>query len=176
LLKELSWRRGRVTLASGWQSDFYIDVRQTALNAEGASLIGELVFAHVQHLREQGLRIDGVGGMTLGADPIATAAAVVSHSKGSPAHAFIIRKEQKTHGTGSWVEGQKSLPAGAHVLVVEDTVTTGGSTLLAVGRARDSGLVPVAILSIVDRHEGGREALGATGLPYTALYGPDDFT
>ena len=176
LLKELSWRRGRVTLASGKQSDFYIDCRQTALNAEGASLIGVLVFEHIQTLRAGGARVDGVGGMTLGADPIAAAAAVVSWQRGAPAQAFIIRKEIKAHGTSSWVEGTKSLPAGSHVVLVEDVVTTGGSTLKAVERARESGLVPVAILSLVDRNEGGAEALAATGLPYTSLFSRPDFT
>jgi orotate phosphoribosyltransferase len=176
LFKELSWRRGRVTLASGKQSDFYIDGRQTALHAEGASLIGELVFAHAQQLRAAGLRIDGVGGMTLGADPIATAAAVISQLRGAPMHAFIIRKELKGHGTGSWVEGARSLPKGSQVLVVEDTVTTGGSTIKAIERARDSGLTPVAILSLVDRNEGGRDALAATGLPYASLFTRDDFS
>ena len=176
LLKQLSWTRGRVILASGKESDFYLDCKQTALNAEGAALIGELVFEHVQALRQRGVRIEAVGGMTLGADPIATATAVVSFQRGAPVHAFIVRKEPKGHGTAAWIEGQKSLPADTAVLLVEDVVTTGGSTLKALDRVRESGLTPAAILSLVDRNEGGREALGATGLPYASLFTRDDFT
>lgn len=176
LLKELSWQRGRVTLASGKQSDFYIDCKQTALNAEGASLVGELVFEHAQSLRARGVRLDGVGGMTLGADPISSAAAVVSQHRGAPLHAFIIRKEPKGHGTDQWLEGGKSLPAGSRVLLVEDVVTTGGSTLKALERARGGGLEPAAILSLVDRDEGGRQALAATGLPYSSIFTRADFT
>ena len=175
VLKTLSWQRGRVVLSSGKQSDFYIDCKQAALNAEGASLIGELVFEHVQALRAGGLRIDGVGGMTLGADPIAAAAAVVSHQRGAPVHAFIIRKEPKAHGTSVWVEGNKSLPAGSPVLLVEDVVTTGASTLKALERARVSSLSPVAVLALVDRDEGGRPAIEATGLPYSSLFTRADF-
>ena len=175
LLKQLSWQRGRVVLSSGKTSDFYIDCKQTALNAEGSALVGELVFEHAQALRQQGVRIDGVGGITLGADPIAAAAAVVSFQRGAPMHAFIIRKEPKGHGTGQWVEGGKSLPDGAPVLVVEDVVTTGGSTLKALERARQSALTPVAILSLVDRNEGGREAIAATGVPYASLFTRADF-
>jgi orotate phosphoribosyltransferase len=175
LLKQLSWRRGQVVLSSGKTSDFYIDCKQTALNAEGAVLVGELVFAHAQTLRGQGLALHGVGGITLGADPIATAASVVSYQRGAPLHAFIIRKEPKGHGTGQWLEGGKSLPEGSPVLLVEDVVTTGGSTLKAVDRARESGLVPAAILALVDRDEGGREALASTGLPFASLYTRADF-
>ncbi len=176
LLKELSWQRGRVVLSSGKTSDFYIDCKQTALNAEGSALVGELVFEHVQALQKQGLHVDGVGGITLGADPIASAASVVSFQRGAPLHAFIIRKEPKAHGTAQWLEGGRSLPAGSKVLVVEDVVTTGASTLKALERARASGLEPVAVLSLVDRDEGGREALAETGLPYASLFTRADFT
>lgn len=175
VLAELSWQRGEVVLASGKTSSFYIDCKQTALNAEGATLIGELLFAHVQALRARGVRVDGVGGITLGADPIATACAVVSHQRGAPVHAFIIRKEPKGHGTGAWLEGGKSLSGGAQVLIVEDVVTTGGSTQKAIERARDSGLNPVAVWALVDREEGGRASLESTGLPFAALFLRSDF-
>ncbi len=168
-MRDKSWRRGEVVLASGKTSDFYVDGKQTSLSAEGAALIGHLAFAHVQELRAQGLTVDGVGGLTLGADPIAVACSVVSHIKGAPVHAFVIRKEPKGHGTGAWLEGGKSLGAGSKVLIVEDVVTTGGSTMKAIERARESGLEPVAILTLVDRQEGGREALEKTGLPFHAL-------
>ncbi len=175
LLAERSLRRGKVTLASGKTSDFYLDCKQTALHSEGAAVIGELVFAHVHQLRQGGLTIVAAGGMTLGADPIAVAAALVSHQRGAPLDAFVIRKEAKDHGTAAWVEGAGRLPPGAPVLLVEDVVTTGGSTLRALERARAAGLAPVAILALVDREEGGRANLEATGLPFTALLCRRDF-
>jgi orotate phosphoribosyltransferase len=175
LLDERSLKHGPVKLASGKISNFYLDCKQTALSAEGAAVIGELVLAHIQALRRQGLRIVAVGGMTLGADPVAVATAMLSYQRGAPVDAFIIRKEPKDHGTLSWVEGAGKLEAEAPVLLVEDVVTTGGSTLKALERARASGLKPVAILALVDREEGGRQSLEATGLPFAALLSRRDF-
>lgn len=175
LLSELSWRKGPVTLASGKVSDFYIDCKQTALNAEGAALIGQLTFEHVQTLRNQGLRVDGVGGLTLGADPLAVATAVYSFIKNDPVHAFIIRKDPKDHGTAVWVEGAKNVPSGSSVLILEDVVTSGGSGLKAIERARANGLVPIAIFALIDRQEGGRENLAKTGLPFASLFSRSDF-
>jgi orotate phosphoribosyltransferase len=175
LLSERSLKRGQVKLASGKISDFYLDCKQTALCAEGAAIIGALVFDHVEKLRAEGHTVAAVGGLTLGADPIAVATAVTSHGRGAPVDAFIIRKEAKGHGTGSWVEGMGQLAPGTRVLLVEDVVTTGGSTLKALERARESGLEPVAIIALVDREEGGRANLEATGLPFTALLTRSDF-
>jgi orotate phosphoribosyltransferase len=174
-LAERSWKRGPVVLASGRTSDFYMDCKQTSLHAEGSLLIGTLVFEHIQTLRASGIAVEGVGGMTLGADPIAVATALVSAQKGAPVHAFIIRKEAKEHGTGAWVEGSRNLPEGSKVLLVEDVVTTGGSTLKALERARLGGLNPVAILALLDREEGGRQNLEATGLPFASLLCRRDF-
>lgn len=176
LLSELSWRRGPVVLASGRTSDFYLDCKQTALHSEGAYVIGQLVMHHIQSLRAEGHTLVGVGGITLGADPIAVAAAVLSNLPGNkPVHAFVIRKEPKGHGTAAWLEGANNLPQGSPVLIVEDVVTTGGSTLKAVERAKLSGLQPVGILALVDRQEGGRENLEGLGLPFTALLTRADF-
>jgi orotate phosphoribosyltransferase len=175
LLRALSWQRGEVVLASGKKSDFYIDCKQTALNAEGARLIGQLVFEHAAGLRQAGVALAGVGGLTLGADPIAVAAAVYSAEQDAPLHAFVVRKEPKGHGTRQWLEGGRNLPEGSPVLIVEDVVTSGGSTLKALERTRASGLEPRAVLSLVDRDEGGRATLQATGLPYAWLFSRVDF-
>ncbi len=176
LLADLSWRRGPVVLASGRTSDFYLDCKQTALHAEGSYVLGQLVMAHIDALRAQGHGVVGVGGLTLGADPIAVATAVVSNLPGhKPVHAFVIRKEPKGHGTAAWLEGANNLPQGSPVLIVEDVVTTGGSTQKAVERAKLSGLSPVGILALVDRQEGGRENLEGLGLPFAALLTRADF-
>jgi len=163
ILKQLSYRKMRVVLASGRESDFYVDGKQTTLNAEGAWLVGNLVFdALLPEVR-------GVGGLVVGADPIASATAAVSFHRGRPVHAFLVRKEAKGHGTGRYVEGRQSLPDGTPVCIVEDTTTTGSSLLQAVDRAEAEGLRIVQCLTIVDREEGAAEALAARGFALTRL-------
>lgn len=163
LLRERSYRRRRVILASGRESDFYIDGKQTTLHAEGAWLVGNLVF---DHLRPE---VRGIGGLVIGADPIASATAAVSFHRGRPVHAFLVRKDAKGHGTARFVEGRENLPDGTPVCVVEDTVTTGGSLLRAVDRCEAEGLRVVQCLTIVDREEGGAEALAERGLTLDVL-------
>ncbi len=163
LLLELSVKRGRFTLASGRESDFYVDVRQTSLHAEGSLLIARAILAR---LRPQAI---AVGGLTMGADPLACATAALSTLEGRPVHAFLIRKEAKGHGTGRFVEGLANLKAGDHVCVVEDTTTTGSSLLTAVERARQAGLIVVQTLTVVDREEGAAEAIAAHGLTLEAI-------
>lgn len=163
LLRELSYRKGKFILSSGRESDYYIDVKRTTLHAEGAWVVGNLLFEHL--LPE----VRAVGGLTLGADPIASAVAAVSFHRGRPVHAFIVRKEQKGHGTARWVEGLENLGAGAPVCIVEDTTTTGQSLLHAVDRAEADGLRVVQCITVVDREEGAADALTARGLTLTAL-------
>lgn len=163
ILKERSYRRRKVVLASGRESDFYVDGKQTTLNAEGAWLVGNLVFGALRP------EVAGVGGLVIGADPIAGAVAAVSWHRGRPVHAFLVRKEPKGHGTGVFVEGRGNLPDGTAVCVVEDTVTTGGSLLKAVDRCEAEGLRVVQCLAIVDREEGAAEALAARGLTLDVL-------
>lgn len=166
LLAGLSYQRRRVVLASGRESDFYVDGKQTTLHAEGAFLVGSLI-EDLIHAAGKGVR--GVGGLTIGADPIATATSVVSFLRGRPVHAFLVRKEPKGHGTGQWLEGRGNLPAGSAVCVVEDTATTGGSTLRAIERATADGLRVVQVVTVVDREEGARENLLAAGHTLQAL-------
>jgi orotate phosphoribosyltransferase len=172
LLRALSFERRKVTLASGKESDFYIDCKRTALTAEGHVLVGRCLFERVRALRPP---VRGVGGLTLGADPIASAIALTSFLAGEPVDAFVVRKEPKGHGTGQWIEGRKTIPDGSRVAVIEDVVTTGGSALKAIERCREERLVPVACVALVDRREGGREAIEAAGVPVDALFSREDF-
>jgi len=171
ILVRLSYREGTFTLTSGKTSDFYVDCKQTTLSAEGAYLSGKLLFRRVV---EAGLDVAGVGGMTLGADPLVTAVAVVSYLEGRPIPAFIVRKEPKGHGTGAWLEGIANIPQGSGVALVEDVVTTGGTLVRAVRRTEAAGLRVVQTLAIVDREEGGREALEQSGHTLAALYTRSD--
>jgi orotate phosphoribosyltransferase len=172
LLRQLSFERRKVVLASGQESDFYVDCKRTALTAEGHVLVGRCLFALLRQIRPL---VRGVGGLTLGADPIASAVSLTSFLEGEPVDGFIVRKEPKGHGTGQWIEGRKTIPDGSRVVVLEDVVTTGGSALKAIERCRAERLEPVACLALVDRLEGGREAIEAAGVPLTALFTRKDF-
>ena len=169
---ELSFERRKVVLASGQESDFYVDCKRTALTAEGHVLVGRLMFERVRAIRPL---VRAVGGLTLGADPIASAVAMTSFLAGEPVDAFIVRKEPKGHGTGQWVEGRRTIPDGSRVVVIEDVVTTGGSALKAIERCRAERLEPVACLALVDRLEGGRAAIEAQGVPLQSLFTRADF-
>ena len=166
IVRQMSYEERQVTLASGRTSTFYFDGKQTTLHARGALLTGKAFLAELAQLPGP---IHGVGGLTMGADPIATATAIAADLAGQTLHAFIIRKEPKGHGTGQWLEGRKNLPPGSRVVIVEDVVTTGGSSLKAVERAREEGLDVVGIITLVDREEGGREIIEAAGLPLRAV-------
>ncbi len=139
-------------LASGRQSHFYVNCKPTMLDPKGMFLIGHLTFECVKDLD-----IQGVGGLTFEADPVAMATAFASHLKEKPLKAFSIRKTQKDHGIIKWVEGD--MKPGDRVAIVEDVVTTGGSTIKAVERARSEGLEVVTVVVLVDRQEGGMEAV-----------------
>ncbi|WP_129126285.1 orotate phosphoribosyltransferase [Geomonas oryzae] len=159
IIIELSYEKRNVTLASGRQSDFYFDGKQTTLHPEGGYLTGKLFFDAIKDVEG----VEGVGGLTLGADPIATSTSVVSFLEGKPVPAFIIRKEPKGHGTGAWLEGRKNLKPGSKVVIVEDVVTSGGSSLKAIKRAEEEGLKVLGVVTLVDREEGGRENIEAEG-------------
>jgi orotate phosphoribosyltransferase len=172
LLRTLSFERRKVVLASGRESDFYVDCKRTTLTAEGHVLVGRLLFDRVRRIAPLPR---GVGGLTLGADPIASAVAMTSFLEGQAIDSFVVRKEPKGHGTGQWIEGRRTIPDGSRVVVIEDVVTTGGSALKAIERCRAETLVPVACLALVDRMEGGREAIEAQGVPLQALFTREDF-
>ncbi|HTP30145.1 MAG TPA: orotate phosphoribosyltransferase [Anaeromyxobacteraceae bacterium] len=193
LLRELSFERRPVVLASGKASNFYIDCKRTALTAEGHTLVGRCL---LERMRRVSPPVRGAGGLTLGADPLASAVAMTSfleyerwraaHPQGvegqpepasAPAliDAFIVRKVPKGHGTGQWIEGRRTIPDGSRVAVLEDVVTSGGSALMAIERCQAENLVVAACLALVDRGEGGREAIEAVGVPLDALFSREDF-
>jgi orotate phosphoribosyltransferase len=172
LLRELSFERRKVILASGKESDFYVDCKRTALTAEGHVLVGRLLFDRIRAVKPL---VRGAGGLTLGADPLASAVAYTRFLEGEPIDAFIVRKEPKGHGTGQWIEGRKTIPEGSRVAVLEDVITTGGSAIKAIERCRQEGLVVAGCFALVDRAEGGREAIEALGVPVDALFTRRDF-
>jgi orotate phosphoribosyltransferase len=167
LLLEKSYREGTFTLTSGKTSDFYIDGKQTTLDAEGGYLCGRLFF---ELIKKSPKKISSVGGMTLGADPLVTAASVVSHLEGSPIPAFIVRKEAKGHGTGNYIEGKSNLEPGGYVALVEDVVTTGGTLIKVIERVENEGFKVGLVVTVVDREEGGAEVLAQAGYPLQSIF------
>lgn len=171
LLTERSFERRKVILASGRESDFFIDCKQTMLTAEGHALIGELMFDLLAELPE----CEAVGGVELGGCPLASAVSLVSFQRGRPLNALYVRKAKKDHGTTKLVEGDKSLKPGLKVALLEDVVTTGGSSLKAVESLKEAGAQVVGIVALVDRLEGGAETIRAAGLPLVTLATRADF-
>jgi orotate phosphoribosyltransferase len=171
LLRDRSFARKRVVLASGKESDFFIDCKQTVLCAEGHALVGELMF--VEAAKIEGLV--AVAGVELGGCPLASAVALVSFQRGAPLDAIYVRKEVKDHGSKRQLEGESRLAPGARVVILEDVVTTGGSTLKCAEKLRAAGFEIARVIALVDRLEGGREAIEAAGLPLTSLYTRVDF-
>ena len=163
LLKAQSLMFGDFTLASGKKSTFYFDSKKTTLLPDGAWLTARAVLAVV---REQGIEAEAIGGLTLGADPIVCPVAALSHVEGPRLRAFIVRKEAKEHGTGRRIEG--NLAAGSRVIIVDDVVTTAGSTVKAIEAAEAEGHTVVAVICLVDREEGGAAKLAA--YPFYPLF------
>ncbi len=165
LLCERSLRRGDFVLASGARSDYYIDARTTTMAGRGQYLIGRIGLAA---LDAQGWQPDVVGGLTLGADPVAYAIAHAAAAADRTIDAFTVRKQAKQHGSGQRIEG--SFKEGMSVVVCEDTITTGGSALNAVDAVEAAGGKVIGVLALVDREEGGREAIEARGYPVLSLF------
>jgi orotate phosphoribosyltransferase len=165
LLARKSFRLGDFKLSSGGTSDYYIDCRTTTLDATGARLTGE---AFLGEIRARGWEVSAIGGLTLGADPIAVAAAVLSQGS---LHAFLVRKGEKAHGTGQRIEGFRA--QGARVVIVDDVCTTGASTIQAIVAAREFGFEVAGVMCLVEREEaGGRLQVeqAAAPAPFVALF------
>lgn len=170
LLLERSVKRQKVVLASGRESDFYVDARQTTLHSEGAALIAKLM---LERLKPD---VVAVGGPVTGADPITGATIAEAWRQGRSIHGYMVRKEPKSHGLKLWVEGQANIPAGSPVCLLEDTVTTGGSLVKAAQHLEDAGLKVIQCIVVVDREEGAKERLAEAGIEMEALVGRSDLT
>lgn len=170
LIRERALRFGDFTLASGKKAKYYLDCKQVTLDPRGARLVGEGI---LELLGSYGNMPQAIGGMAIGADPITAAVVTMSDLRGTPLIGFMIRKDPKGHGTNQYVEGP--VQPGQEVAIVEDVVTTGGSSLAAIERAEAFGLKVVRVIGIVDRMEGGAEAFAQKGYPFAALFSIQDF-
>lgn len=152
-------------LASGKMSSYYFNCKPTTLNSEGMYLVGNLLYDLIKGRKSW--KAKGVGGLTLGADPVANAIAYTSYIKGEPLESFVVRKEPKKHGTMLWVEG--NVKKGDSVVIVEDVITTGGSTIKAIDRAKKCGLKVKGVVVLIDRQEGGKKAIESRGVQVKVL-------
>lgn len=166
-VKDLAVVHGKVTLASGKEADYYVDMRRVTLDGAASPVVGRVMRDLVKDWD-----FDAVGGLTLGADPVATAMMHSAAADGGRLDTFVVRKEAKSHGMQRRIEGTEV--SGRKVLVVEDTSTTGGSALTAVEALREAGADIVGVACIVDRNTGAKEAVEAAGLPYRFAIGLDD--
>ena len=160
--------RGRVVLSSGREADYYIDLRRVTLHHEGAPIVGHVMLEQLSAVGFGPGKIDAVGGLTLGADPIAVSLVHAAAARGRAIDAFVVRKETKEHGLQRRIEGPDV--EGKRVVVVEDTTTTGDSALTAVAALREAGATVMAVAVIVDRDTGAREAIEAQGLPFFSIF------
>jgi orotate phosphoribosyltransferase len=167
LVKSQAIVHGRVTLSSGREADYYVDLRRSTLSAEAAPLVGRVMLDLTRDWD-----FDAVGGLTMGADPIAAAMLHQAAAQGRRLDAFVVRKEAKSHGLQRRIEGPDV--SGRRVLVVEDTSTTGGSPLTALAAVREAGAIPVGVATIADRATGAGEKIEAEGVPYRYVYSLED--
>jgi len=175
LVRKKSFFTGDFTLASGKKSNYYIDCRLTTLDGQGACLLGKALLAQINaEAEKRDVKIDAIGGMTMGADPISLAVAMASHQEGQEPElqAFVVRKEPKGHGQGKQVEG--NFEKGHTVVAIEDVITTGGSTLQAIEAIEREGGTVAFVAVFVDRQEGGREKIEAAGYPVISVFTRDE--
>lgn len=154
-------------LASGQKSSYYFNCKATSFDPLGQHLIGNLFFERIKNLQ-----IDAIGGLTMGADPIAIATSLTSYQKEKPIKAFSIRKEPKKHGLQLWIEG--NLKAKDNAIIVEDVITTGGSAIKAIERVKEIDVNVVSVVALIDREEGGREAIEQLGVPVESIFTKSD--
>ena len=172
LLTERSYAKRDVVLASGRKSDFFIDCKQTVLTAEGHALVGAQMLEALALLPTP---VGAVAGVELGGCPLASAVSLVSFQNRKPLDAVYVRKDAKDHGSKRLLEGDSALPKGCRIVILEDVITTGGSTLKAAAKLTEAGHVVAGVIALVDRQEGGREAIEAAGYPLVSLFKREDF-
>ncbi|WP_456823508.1 orotate phosphoribosyltransferase [Cellulomonas sp. P5_E12] len=172
LIKTLAVVHGKVTLSSGREADYYVDLRRVTLHHRAAPLIGHLLLDRLEEVGLGTAEIDAVGGLTLGADPVATALLHAAASRGQDLDAFVVRKEAKAHGMQRRIEGPDIV--GRKVVILEDTSTTGGSPIAAVEAAREVGAEVLGVAVIVDRATGAQAKIEALGVPYHYLFSLSD--
>jgi orotate phosphoribosyltransferase len=172
LIKEKSFSKGSFVLASGKTSDYYLDMKPTMFDPEGAAALAEMILDRLHDLK-----VDYVGGLAMGAVPLISIINMLSHSQNRPIPGFFVRKDVKDHGTKKLVEGlaAKETLQGKAVVILEDVTTTGGSSMIAADAAQRSGAIVILVLSIVDREEGAGEFFRAKGLPFESLFAASDF-
>jgi len=164
LVESKALKRGTFRLASGREATFYLDAKQVVLDAHGSMLVGRAI---LERLRSLGPLPAAVGGMSIGADPITSAVITMAGIEGLPLKGFMVRKEPKDHGTKKYVEGP--VEPGQRVVIVEDVTTTGGSSLLAIDRVHEFGLIVERVVTVIDRLAGAKDAFAARGIPLESL-------
>jgi orotate phosphoribosyltransferase len=175
LLRERSFRAGEFTLASGKKSDFFIDCKRTVLTPEGLSLAGAAILEAIEAAPETSQGVGAIAAVPLGGCPLADSAALQAFQRGCPTGVLYVRPERKDHGTAQKIEGSQCVAPGARVVLVEDVVTTGGSSLRAVEALSDAGYELLFLVALVDRLEGGAEHLAEAGVELRPLFTRHDF-
>ena len=172
LIKARSFRRGQFVLASGKTSEYYLDLKPTMFDPEGAYALSELLLDQLSDVP-----VDYVGGLALGAVPLISTVTMLSHQRNKPISGFFVRKEVKGHGTKKLVEGlgDSDTLQGKKVVIIDDVTTTGGSSMIAVDAAQQSGAEVILGLSVVDRGEGAAECYGKRNIPFRAVFSARDF-
>jgi orotate phosphoribosyltransferase len=170
LIKARSFRRGSIALASGRSSNYYFDMKPTMFDPAGAAWIAEMILE-----RMEGIAVDYVGGLAIGAVPLIGSVAMLSHQRGRPIPGFFVRPQVKDHGTKRRIEGTAESLKGKNVVIVEDVTTTGGSATAAVQAAVEEGAHVVLVVSLVDRLEGAAEHFNKLGIAFRAIYTADEF-
>lgn len=170
ILKDLSYEEGDFILTSGKKSTYYIDAKETTLNPEGMHLAGNIMYRMVREIPG----VEAVGGVSVGADPLVCAVVLSSYNLKDNLPGFFIRKEPKGHGKNLWIEGAKNLKKGMNVVILEDVVTTGGSSLKAIDVTEKEGYKVKGIIAILDRLEGGKEAIESKGYIFKSIFNLND--
>jgi orotate phosphoribosyltransferase len=172
LIKARSFLRGNFVLASGKKSEYFLDMKPTMFDPEGAHALAELLLDQLSDVK-----VDYVGGLALGAVPLISTLTMLSHQKGRPVSGFFVRKEVKDHGTKKLLEGLRGGESmqGKKVVIIDDVTTTGGSSMIAVDAVQESGAEVILGLSVVDREQGAAETYGKRGIPFRAIFSARDF-